>query len=206
MRLSLIGMSGAGKTHWSRLLANDGYRRYPCDELIEKRLGEALRRPDGEMATLGEWMGLPYQPSYADHERRYLECEAQILDEILDEIESLDANQDLVVDTTGSVVYLSPRALERLRATTKIVYLTTPDRVLNQMFAAFRQNVRPVVWHGHFHPIPGETDQDSVAHCFPELMRERDALYTKWADVRLEYDEHRRDASAKEFLDLIEPS
>ena len=83
MRLSLIGMSGSGKSHWSIRLAELGFRRFCCDEMIARRLSAELHKADGRAMDLGEWMGFPYEPNYKKREARYLVYEIEALHEIL---------------------------------------------------------------------------------------------------------------------------
>ncbi len=83
MRLSLIGMSGSGKSHWSMRLAEIGFHRFCCDEMIARNLSAELTRADGTVMALGEWMGFPYEPHYKEREARYLTYEVRVLDEIL---------------------------------------------------------------------------------------------------------------------------
>ena len=39
VQLSLIGMSGAGKSYWSKRMESLGFQVYSCDDLIAERLG-----------------------------------------------------------------------------------------------------------------------------------------------------------------------
>ena len=57
MRLSLIGMSGSGKSHWSKKLTAYGFKAFHCDDLIEELLTEDLLGADGIPLSVGEWMG-----------------------------------------------------------------------------------------------------------------------------------------------------
>ena len=41
-RLALVGMSGSGKTFWTKKLAAAGWRSVCCDDLIEQRLAQRL--------------------------------------------------------------------------------------------------------------------------------------------------------------------
>jgi len=52
-------------------------------------------------------MGYPYEPDYKKHESRYLACEIEVVNEILTDLEGQEGNHDanIVVDTTGSVIY-----------------------------------------------------------------------------------------------------
>ena len=53
MRLTLIGMAGTGKSHWSRKLEAAGFTRFGCDDRIAQRLAVALGLPAG--FDLGRW-------------------------------------------------------------------------------------------------------------------------------------------------------
>jgi len=72
MRLSLIGMSGSGKSSWSIKLSELGFKRFCCDDMITEKLDRDLTRPDGTCMKLGEWMGFPYEPHYEEYRKRHL--------------------------------------------------------------------------------------------------------------------------------------
>ncbi|MFQ5799980.1 MAG: hypothetical protein ACE5H0_14990, partial [Bacteroidota bacterium] len=124
----MIGMSGTGKTHWANKLEEKGFRKFSCDELIEVRLREDLFKEGlkGGINDVSRWMGQPYEERYAQRSRRYLELEAETLTEILQQIENdLPSDVDVVVDTTGSVIYMHEDILNKLTTLTRIVYLET---------------------------------------------------------------------------------
>src|SRR5579884_919645 len=105
LRLALIGMSGAGKTFWTRRLASAGYPAISCDDLIEQKLAPRLVAGGfSGINGVAAWMGWPDSPSYAEREAQYLAAEVSVLDELLCELER-DAGKSLILDTTGSVVY-----------------------------------------------------------------------------------------------------
>jgi len=67
LRLALVGMSGAGKTFWSRQIASAGHPAISCDDRIEKRL--ASRLAAGGYAGINgvaAWMGWPDSPAYRE--------------------------------------------------------------------------------------------------------------------------------------------
>src|SRR5260221_11085091 len=62
LRLALIGMSGAGKTFWTRRIAETGVAAISCDDLIEEKLATRLKAGgfegiNGVAAGMG-WAGL----------------------------------------------------------------------------------------------------------------------------------------------------
>src|SRR5271170_7038140 len=70
---AFIGMSGTGKTFWSKRLEAAGHRTVSCDDLIGRRLAEHL--PNGNRAGINDlaaWMGWPDSASYAERESQYL--------------------------------------------------------------------------------------------------------------------------------------
>lgn len=115
MKITLIGMSGLGKSYWSLKMADSGFRRFSCDEMItQKLMKNELTREDGSIMDLGEWMHFPYQPEYQSKADIYLETERKVLLDILDYLEnSQDSDKkNVVVDTTGSFIYMSDEILE----------------------------------------------------------------------------------------------
>ena len=189
MRLSLIGMSGSGKSHWSLKLAGHGFRRFCCDELISEKLSPQLRKPDGTIASLGEWMGFPYESHYEEREAKYLACEIEVLSRILEYLEGPEgiADENLVVDTTGSVIYTGENILEGLRKHTKVVRMATPPEVQEKMLKAYIANQRPVLWRGLFSTKPNETNDEALARCYPKLLATRELLYERHSDVTIDY-------------------
>ena len=72
MRLSLIGMSGSGKSYWTKKFAKHGFGTFHCDDLIKGKLSDQLIQTDGTMLSVGEWMGFPFDTGYRRREMRYL--------------------------------------------------------------------------------------------------------------------------------------
>ena len=189
MHLSLIGMSGSGKSVWSVKLRNIGYRRFCCDDLITEKLAHELTRLDGTVMELGEWMGFPYQSQYKEREAKYLACEIEVLTEILDHLEGREnrTEEKIVVDTTGSAIYTGNKILRGLRRCTTVVHLSTPPEAQALMLKAYLANKRPVLWRDLFEKEPDETNQAALARCYPRLLSSREQLYEQNADVTIDY-------------------
>src|ERR1700704_1814406 len=128
LRLALIGMSGVGKTFWTKRLAQAGHPTICCDDRIEQRLRPRLE--SGGFAGIhgvASWMGWPDRTTYAQREAEYLAEEIATLDEVLTDLER-DRSRELILDTTGSVIYTGNNLLLRLRRQMTIVYLAaTPQ-------------------------------------------------------------------------------
>src|SRR5262249_24436756 len=69
LRIALVGMSGAGKSFWTKRLSASGRPSVCCDDQIEVRLKP--RRMAGGYAGINgvaAWMGWPDSPTYAERE------------------------------------------------------------------------------------------------------------------------------------------
>ena len=113
LRIALIGMSGAGKTFWSRRIAESGIPAISCDDRIEEKLARRLASGGySGINGVAAWMGWPDSATYAERESQYLAEEIATLDEILSDLER-NRQQSLVLDTTGSVIYTGNHLLHR---------------------------------------------------------------------------------------------
>jgi hypothetical protein len=182
-------MSGTGKSHWSSVLEEQGFRRFCCDDLIAERLGPELTAPTGETVPMGEWMGFPFEAKYEVRQRTYMAYEIEIMHEILAYLESSvgEGDDNIVVDTTGSVIYTGLNVLERLHHQTEVVYLEMPLAVQDQNRIAYLRDPAPMLWFDKFDQQPGETDEAALARCYPILLASRSAEYRRWADITLDY-------------------
>jgi shikimate kinase len=197
-------MSGSGKSHWSKKLGKHGFERFCCDDLISRKLGGRLRLPDGRLQDLGEWMGMPYETGYEEHEKEYLSLEMDVLENILRNLESGTTNDDVVVDTTGSVIYTGEDNLRRLRKLTTVVHFRTPPEVQDFMLQNYLKKQRPVLWQGMFQKEAGETNEEALARCYALLLSAREEVYIRLAHVSIDYEDRRReDFTIKNFIDTV---
>jgi shikimate kinase len=178
-------MSGSGKSHWTKNLAALGCPTACCDDQIEARLA-ALLQAGGYSGINGvaAWMGWPDSPTYAEREAQYLAEEIASLDEVLSTLEK-DAKRQLVLDTTGSVIYAGNHILHRLRRQMTVVYLSASADEQQLLIKRYLGDPKPVLWRGAFHPRPGETPHDTVARCYPVLIAARRQSYEALAQVTL---------------------
>ena len=183
-------MSGSGKSYWSEKLARHGFRRFCVDALITKKLDDKLRREDQSLLTLGEWMGFPFQDGYQKKEELYLATEKQLVAEILDWIDEnacVDSDENVVLDTTGSVIYTGENLLERLKSLTTIVYFTVPAVIREAMLRQYLSNPRPVLWRGLFNIEPGETVEEALFRSYNALLDSREVAYRELAGIEIDY-------------------
>jgi shikimate kinase len=177
LRLALIGMSGAGKTFWSKRLAQTGPPAVSCDDRIEQRLGARLEGGGyAGIKGVASWMGWPDSPTYAEREAEYLAEEIRTLDEVLTELEK-DRSRELILDTTGSVIYTGNNLLLRLRRQMTIVYLAASPQEQQLLITRYLNDPKPVLWRGAFQPKKGETPRETVARCYPMLIAARRQSY-----------------------------
>lgn len=205
MQFSLIGMSGAGKSFWSKKIESKGYLRYSCDDLIAERLGLKLEKRVKSTKNLAKWMGEPFSKGYPKAEELYLEQEGAVINMICDELENnIPKTLPVVVDTTGSLIYLDKTLLKRLANLTRIVYLNLPTEKNIELFKAYLQDPKPIIWEGKYLPREGESSEETLGRCFGELLNYRNGLYGSISDCVLDYSfHHSPKTGVSEFLDSV---
>jgi shikimate kinase len=204
LRLALIGMSGAGKTFWTKKLAANQHPVISCDDCIEQKL--APRLAAGGYAGINgvaAWMGWPDSATYSERESEYLAEEIHTLDEILTELEK-QPGKSLVLDTTGSVIHTGNNLLMRLRRQMTIVHLAASAQEQQLLIERYLNDPKPVLWRGAFQPKAGEKPRDTVARCYPALIAARRQSYEALAHCTLQV-AALRDSSldAAAFLKMI---
>jgi len=177
LRLALIGMSGTGKTFWTKRLAQSGHSAVSCDDRIEQRLRTRLEagRYSG-INGVASWMGWPDSSTYSQRETDYLAAEIATLDEVLTQLEQ-DLSRELVLDTTGSVIYTGTNLLWRLRRQMTVVYLAASAEEQQLLIDRYLTDPKPVLWRGAFQPKGGEAPRETVARCYPVLVEARRRSY-----------------------------
>lgn len=206
LRLALIGMSGSGKTFWTKQLAGAGRKTVSCDDRIEERLRMQLEGGAGGRSGINAvavWMGWPDSGSYAERESEYLSAEIGVLDEVLSELER-DRTRELILDTTGSVIHAGNNLLMRLRRQMTVVYLAASAAEQQLLVHRYLTDPKPVLWRGTFQPKRGEAPRETVARCYPALMEARRRSYEVMAHCTLPIEELRDPANdAETFLQKI---
>ena len=199
LRISLIGMSNVGKTRRAKSLVADPSLNFLWlngDDLVEAKLqpyleGKGFKGVNGVAA----WMGQPYEQRYPETQRLFLKFEEEAMAEI-----DYSVPKNLIIDTTGSVIYLSQKALQQLKQKTLIVYLEATEDIRKLLFERYMPNPKPVVWGSSFNQEKGESDLDALKRCYPQLLEYRAARYKQLADITLPH-YVLRDTSGTQFLD-----
>lgn len=136
--ITLLGMSGVGKTYLSGLLEQWGWARYSCDYEIGNRylkdqLGGAMRTPD-DMQALSNFIGKLGNPklggldfeTFKLRQRAYYDAECRAVSGVPDAIKRAHENgiSNFVHDSTGSLCEIMDESLlEALGRHTFFIYL-----------------------------------------------------------------------------------
>jgi shikimate kinase len=208
MHITLIGMSNIGKTHWSNLLAAEsGFRKIDCDLLIERKLGpELIKLGYSGIRDVAKWMGQPFEPQYSETARKSIECERAVMEEVIEELRRTPAEKPLVIDPSGSVIYVGDDIAEQLRDLTRVIYLEASDEHRERLFQSYIEEPKPVVWGDNsFLPEKGERPEEALERCYPKLLESRAHRYEKMAHVTIPFDQHkRRDVNSRFLLKEID--
>lgn len=186
MILSLIGMSNVGKSYWAKKLEMEqGFTRFCCDDLIAEELMRRLPEVNlRDMNAFAAWLGNPDEFGYEERERVYLDCEGRAL---LGAIERSKQEVSAIIDTTGSVIYLSDSTHKKLIQISTIVYLETTSQQITEMIEKFHAHPKPLIWGQH--------------RFYPELLAWREKRYQVLAQVTIPYEvSHAADFTSDKLL------
>ncbi len=207
LRLALVGMSGAGKSFWTRQLASAGHPAISCDDKIEERLAHRLAAGGySGINGVAAWMSWPDSPHYTERETQYLSEEIAVLEEVLNDL-ARSPEKSLILDTTGSVIYTGNHLLMRLRKLMTVVHLAASQQEQQLLIERYLSDPKPVLWRGAFQPRDGETPRQTVARCYPTLIAARRQSYEALAHCTIQVAQLRElphDPTA--FLQLVEKS
>jgi len=125
--------------------------------------------------------------------------------EVLDWIEEnacAGSDENVVVDTTGSVIYVGEDILNRLRSLTTVINFTFPTVVREAMLRQYMSNPRPVLWRGFFNQEHGESVEDALFRCYHELLDSREIAYRELTDIEIDY--FTRNSPVFRIVDFLE--
>ena len=124
-----------------------------------------------------QWVGYPDEESYTENAKIYLRTEEEIMHNLLDYVENASNKEDIVIDSTGSVIYMPDMILERLKKLTKIIYLDITSQEFDSMLKYYLEHPVAIIWNDQFQQIPGETRQETFKRCHPKLIHSREKQY-----------------------------
>ena len=185
MVLTFVGLSGSGKSSLSHRFVHElQWKAYHCDELIEVQLfGEIPHSQPVATRRLAGWLGQPYSPAFAERQEKYLYAEQLVLKDICAAIDRRAEDEKIIIDSTGSFIYMDDPTIAEVRKRSTVVYFEMPDSDEEQLFEQYLADPKPVVWRNLYDPRDGEDKIDALHRCYAELMHERGELYAKYADV-----------------------
>lgn len=205
--VSLIGMSCSGKSRWSKKLAEKGFDRICCDDLIEKYLSsELVKYKVHGIQDVAYWMGHPFEKRFKKNQKLYLNAESEVMKKILEKLKK-GVKKNTVIDTTGSLIYAGNSILNKLRKYSLVIYLETPASMLPEMLERFVKKPRPLIWKNMFYKRQNETNEKALFRCYAKLLSYRRDLYKKNAEVVLKSRIRRApDFTEEKFIKFIENS
>ncbi len=207
MFLTLIGMSGTGKSYWSKKLELHGFKRFGCDDLITAHLAKKLGLAEPDLFDMHQWVGYPDEESHVVRAQQYLDAEEEILNKIIEYLNNAGENENIVIDSTGSVIYMQNKILQKLSHLTKIVYLDIIPQDFERMLNYYLENPVAIIWNGYFQPLPKESPSQTFTRCYPKLIKSREQKYKELAYLTIPPSMHRTsEASVEKFLSYITKS
>ncbi|MES2971594.1 MAG: hypothetical protein V4702_04700 [Patescibacteria group bacterium] len=204
--LALVGMSNVGKTRRSKQLAKElGFNHLDCDAMIEANLKTTLSALgyDGGIEDVARWMGQPYEPQYPQNEQTYLDFEEATMRRVLDDLNMNYPSGNTVIDTTGSVVHLSPAIRKGLKAASVVVYLEATPAIQKELLARFIEKPKPLAWCGEYSPMVGEDLKAALIRCYPDLLARRGTLYADMPHVTIPYEVSADLTGVNDFLQHV---
>ena len=204
MRITLIGMSGVGKSYWSNKIATDlGYAKIDCDERINAKLSEKLANfgVTSDFLSISQWRGLPFESGYQEKEALQIAIEQEIMKEVTDELTNT-SQENLVIDASGSVIYALGDTLSQLKKETTCVYIEATRDHIHSLYTDEIIFKRPLIWGKEFYCKNGETGLEAMKRSYADVLSWRSAQYEKLADKVIPFEHARRANSALELFDL----
>lgn len=175
LKIAFIGMSNIGKSYTaSRLSKSHDFTLIEVDKLIWEMLGEQ------SMADFARWQGQPYSDGYSEREAKSIALETDATRKALRE---QGGNQ--LLDTTGSVIYISDDVLDTLRQNWVIVHIAAESHDLDRLQSDYFALPKPLVWRGKFIRDEKLSPDDNIRQCYPDLLASRKSAYEALADVTL---------------------
>ena len=230
--VTLIGMSGVGKTHNACKLEELGWRNYSGDYVIgSKFLKHELESlesfsPDN-IEILFDYLGRPGNPDqggfplqkFRRRQKTYYYAECLSLDLVEQEIEDTDKN--FVHDSTGSLCEIRDEELmEQVGQQTLFVYLKASEEIEKTVLQRAFDEPKPLYFPKDFlmervnefvkeqgaNSIEDINPDDFSRWVFPKLFESRKPKYQKLADmygVTIPAKEFENLQSSEEFIDIV---
>lgn len=173
LQLAFVGMSNIGKSFTAKRIAEKfGYKLVEVDKLIWERLGHDT------MEEFADWQGHPYEEGYSEREALSIEMESHATERGMEMAEGAT-----ILDTTGSVIYVSPTIRRKIKEQFYVVHIKAETSDLERLKWDYFDNPKPLIWGNQYRPKPNLTDRENVFECYPRLLMSRSKEYAAMADV-----------------------
>lgn len=194
--ISLLGMSGVGKSTIAGVLAGAGYRVISIDRVIERILLEPERAPDpldepdspkppnralADVRVLSTFVGLPGATSsgglpwneFIRRQELYGQAERRATDLCIETVRDSKDRRRIVIDSTGSCCQLPAASLYRLREVSSFTLLGADDMPASRLWNRANDSPKPLLFPsgelmGWLKEYVGSEDLDQVDHMSSE--------------------------------------
>ncbi len=178
LRIALVGMSNIGKSYTGiRLAKAYGFELIEVDKIIRDILGH------GSMEDFAAWQGQPYSDGYRDREIESIALETRATSEAVKY-----EGGNVVLDTTGSVIYTNKDILDLLINGWFIIHISASDAAVERLKDQYFKHPKPLVWNGHYQRKSNQTPDEAILTSYPILLASRAKAYTELADTTISSD------------------
>lgn len=197
--MAFLGMSGCGKTYWSKHLASKlNFNYVEFDEFIgkSKEMKCLIKDVPGknEAEKMGNYFGMPWEIRFQSRENLYLSVERKCM--------SNKFPAGTILDLTGSAIY-HPRQMEEIAKNSLVIHFEANLKAQKKMLRIYVSEPKPVCWNGMFKKKSKESNKQALARCYSILLSHREKLYNKYADINLPYDAHKNIKDIRQFVKEI---
>jgi hypothetical protein len=100
---------------------------------------------------------------------------------------------------------MGEKICRRMQSLTTVVYLAAAPAEEELLIARYLSDPKPILWGDQFVRRPGESTQDAIARCYPQLIAQRKKLYERYAHRTVSMDLlWNVNLDARGFLELLE--
>ena len=178
LRIALVGMSNIGKSYTGlRLSKTFDFELIEVDKLIWESLGE------GSMADFAAWQGQPYSEGYKEREIKSIALESKATAKAIE-----SANGNVILDTTGSVIYTEKSVQENLLNNWYIIHISASLNAVEMLKVQYFNNPKPLIWNDHYICKDGQLPDDAILECYPNLLASRAVAYDALSDTSISSD------------------
>lgn len=197
--LAFLGMSGCGKTYWSKHLASEfNFNHVEFDELIgkSKSIAGLIKNIPGknEAEKMGNYFGKPWEKGFQSREDLYLSIESECM--------SKKFPKGAILDLTGSAIY-HRKQMEEIAKNSLVIYFEPNLKAQKEMLCIYLSRPKPVCWNGMFKKKNQESNENALERCYPLLLSHRAKIYGKYADINLPYNVHKNMKGVGQFVKEI---